>query len=165
MEINQDIALQMRLGMRHLASGVAIVATRDNSDNPFAMTVSSITSLTDTPPSLLVCLHEAAQTHAVLREVDLFTVSILADHQQSVSECCSAESEMADRFKVGNWCRQNNTQLPYLEDALAVFFCRVSQRTTYGTHMIVVGDIQSVMLSTEDLAPLVYCRGEYRGLC
>ena len=159
-----DLAQQMKAGMRHLASGVAIVATRDSHGDPFAMTVSSITSLTDSPPSLLICLHEVAQTHAVLRQVDRFSANILTEAQQNVSQCCAAEPDMAQRFKVGNWAENLQLDLPYLQDSLSVFFCKVSQRIDYGSHMIVIGDIQAVEISAVDQAPLVYCRGQYRQL-
>lgn len=156
-----DLAKQMKEGMRHLASGVAIVATRDNDNNPFAMTVSSITSLTDTPPSLLICLHEVAQTYAVLRQVNSFSANILTQEQQDVSQCCAGEPQMARRFEVGNWGDHPELRLPYLKDSLSVFFCKVSQRIDYGTHMIVIGDIQSVQVAKAEQKPLVYCRGSY----
>ncbi len=164
MQVETLIAEQMKQGMRHLASGVAIVAAQDSSGQPTAMTVSSITSLTDSPPSLLVCIHEVAQTHSVLRQVTTFSANILAEAQQDVSRQCAMEPNMAKRFEVGHWRQHEQYQLPYLEDALSVFFCRISQRIDYGTHMIVIGDILAVNVSSDEQAPLVYCRGDYRKL-
>jgi len=99
-----------------------------------------------------------------LADVSGFSANILAESQQAVSQACAAEPLMAQRFAVGNWREHADYQLPYLEDALTVFFCRVSQRIDYGTHMIVIGDIQSVQVADTRQAPLVYCRGDYRKL-
>ena len=161
MNLHTELAEQMKQGMRHLASGVAIVATRDLAGNPFAMTVSSITSLTVSQPSLLICIHEVAQTHTVLRQVNSFSANILSATQQDVSQTCAIEPDMKQRFAVGDWQDHADHKLPYLNDALSVFFCRISQRIDYGTHMIVIGDIQSVQVADKQLAPLVYCRGDY----
>ena len=164
MSSEQQLAEQMKQGMRHLASGVAIVATKDTLGQPYAMTVSSITSLTASPPSLLVCVHEVAQTHAVLRDVNGFSANILSESQRDVSECCAFEPAMSRRFEVGYWRNHDKFYLPFLPDALTVFFCRISQRIDYGTHMIVIGDIQEVCFAPEEQPPLVYCRGEYHKL-
>lgn len=155
------VANEMKRGMRHLASGVAVVATTDTDGQPNAMTVSSITSVTDTPPSLLVCIHKDAQTHDVLHRVDQFSVNILGHSQQNVSKICAEKCEMSERFKVGEWAANSESNIPYLQDALSVFFCRVSKRLEYGTHMILIGDIESVNVASDEEQPLIYLRGGY----
>jgi flavin reductase (DIM6/NTAB) family NADH-FMN oxidoreductase RutF len=164
MEAERQIAEYMRQGMRHLASGVAIVSTRSKTGDRYAMTVSSVTSLTDSPPSLLVCINQTAQTHKVLQDEDQFSVSILAHHQREISERCATAMEMAARFDIGQWRDHGDSQIPYLDDALSVFFCRAGERINYGSHMIVIGNIESVVLATVEVEPLVYCRGKYCSL-
>jgi flavin reductase (DIM6/NTAB) family NADH-FMN oxidoreductase RutF len=51
--------------------------------------------------------------------------------------------------------------VPYLGDAQAVFFCQVDMVTEYGTHHIVVGEIQQVLVSEERVSPLLYINGGY----
>ena len=46
---------QFIIAMRFLASSVSIISTKDQSGNLYAMTASSVTSLTIDPPSVLVC--------------------------------------------------------------------------------------------------------------
>ena len=150
--------------MRHLASGVAVVAARDESGLPYSMTVSSITSLTDRPPSLLVCLHESSNTHGVLQRVEYFSVNLLALDQREISECCAVPADVVQSFEVGRWRDQPDTQTPFLEDSLAVFFCRISKRIAYGAHTIVIGDIKAVQIAEQQREPLIFCRGDYRQL-
>ena len=57
---------QFIIAMRFLASSVSVISTKDPSDNLYAMTASSVTSLTIDPPSVLVCVNSEASIHDVL---------------------------------------------------------------------------------------------------
>src|SRR5690554_6661089 len=99
----QDLGNAMKAGMRHLASGVTIVATRGADGVPYAMTVTSVTSLSDAPASLLVCLNRSSATYQSLSDNDLFSVNILTEEQQVVSHRCASTPESGDRFSEGGW--------------------------------------------------------------
>jgi flavin reductase (DIM6/NTAB) family NADH-FMN oxidoreductase RutF len=49
--------------MRYLAASVSIISAKDANDKPYAMTASSVTSLTLEPPSILVCVNHDASIH------------------------------------------------------------------------------------------------------
>ncbi len=164
MSNSEELGQLMKQGMRHLASGVAVVATRDQQGQRYAITVSSITSLTTNPPSLLICLNESSNTNTVLQKVDRFSVNLLSQNQQNVSQCCSMSADTEQRFEIGQWKQHAEDLLPYLEDSLSVFFCQINQRIVYGTHTIIIGDIRSINVDQSDQAPLVYCRGGYHQL-
>lgn len=124
------------------------------------MTVTSLTSVSDAPASLLVCLNRSSGAYQSLESSELFSVNILSQDQQAVSERCSRTPE-GDRFEVGEWRNYQEAELPYLADSLASFLCRVSRKIDYGTHCIVVGDIEAVLQSDSTEQPLVYFRGGY----
>lgn len=151
----------MKAGMRHLAGGVAVVATRGADGVPHAMTVTSVTSVSDAPPSLLVCLNRNSATYRSLDGVELFSVNLLQKNQQVVSERCAFTPERDDRFSVGGWQDYGDTGVPHLPDSLVSFLCRVSRKIDYGTHCIVVGDIEAVTVDESVDQPLVYLRGGY----
>lgn len=156
-----DLSLAMKDGMRRLASGVAILATTTPSGERHAMTVSSVTSVSDSPASLLVCIHEQTAMHAFLQSVgDNFSISILSSSQQVVSNLCAGRDQGECRFSAGDWQKGAESQ-PYLADAQAVFFCQADQVSSYGTHNIVVGQIHQVMISEGAVAPLIYVDGGY----
>lgn len=156
-----DLSLAMKDGMRRLASGVAVLACTTKNRERHAMTVSSVTSVSDSPASLLVCIHEQTAMHALLKNTgDTFTVSILSSSQQDVSNLCAGRDQGECRFSVGDWKKDHNEQ-PYLADAQAVFFCQSDQISRYGTHNIVVGKINQVMISEDGVDPLIYVDGGY----
>lgn len=147
--------------MRHLASGVAVAATRGGDGVPHAMTVTSITSLTDQPPSLLVCLNRDSATYKSLASTDWFSINVLRQEQQNIADRCAFTPEEEDRFVVGEWQDYGENNIPYIPGALASFLCRVTRKVDYGTHCIVVGNITDVIADRGSDQPLIYCRGEY----
>lgn len=155
----------MKAGMRHLASGVAIAATRGADGIPHAMTVTSITSVSDQPASLLVCLHRDSTTFKSLTSTDEFSISVLRRDQRDISDRCAFTPEDENRFIVGEWQDYGELRIPYLPAALACFVCRVTRKIDYGTHCIVVGDITDVLADRDQSEPLIYCRGDYQTLC
>ena len=57
---------QFLIAMRFLASSVSVVSAKDSSGKLYAMTASSVTSLTIDPPAILVCVNKGASIHDVL---------------------------------------------------------------------------------------------------
>ena len=57
---------QFLIAMRFLASSVSVVSAKDSDGKLYAMTASSVTSLTIEPPSILVCVNKGASIHDIL---------------------------------------------------------------------------------------------------
>ncbi|WP_331347093.1 flavin reductase family protein [Cellvibrio sp. UBA7661] len=158
---NNDLAVAMKLGMRRLASGVCVLSTTLADQQRFAMTVSSVTSVSDSPPSLLVCINQLVSQQGHLATLgSQFAVNVLSAEHQDVSNICAGRAPTQDRFGVGNW-ENDDTGLPVLSDAQAVFICQTDQVTTYGTHKIIIGAIHKVILNEVDVNPLLYADGSY----
>lgn len=151
----------MREGMRRLASGVCVLSTLDGDRKRYAMTASSVTSLSDDPPSLLVCVNQATSMHQALECGGPFCVNLLSRDQLAVSVRCAGGDQGEGRFEVGSWCREPDCNLPYLEGAQAVFICAQDKCYAYGTHKILVGRIRSVLVSEGPVDPLIYLNGSY----
>lgn len=158
---NSNLAVSMKLGMRRLASGVSVLSTRLDDGQRFAMTVSSVTSVSDSPASLLVCINQQVSQQAHLTtKGSQFAINVLAQGHQDVSNICAGRDPLKDRFTLGAW-QEDETGLPVLGDALAVFICQTDQVMTYGTHKIVVGAIHKVILNGAEVDPLLYADGSY----
>ena len=50
-----------RLAMRRYIYSVSIMSNRDNGENTNAITVSSVTSISMDPPSLLICINKSSR--------------------------------------------------------------------------------------------------------
>ncbi len=124
------------------------------------MTASSVTSVSDAPPSLLVCINQSAQICAELVRGQVFAVNVLNQKQQDVSMQCSGVVKGEGRFSVGDWHDQYGA--PLLQGAEVNFVCVVDAVLAYGTHHVVVGKLSEVLVSSEPLDPLVYLDGAYR---
>jgi flavin reductase (DIM6/NTAB) family NADH-FMN oxidoreductase RutF len=159
----QNLAQAMRNGMRRLPSGVCVVSAQAADGRKYAMTASSVTSVSDNPPSLLVCVNQQARICPVLTPSQRFAVNILGKDHQDISVLCATGDQGEKRFNLGKWLLAPD-QTPYLQDAEAVFECEVDLVQPYGTHNIIVGKIIAVRVASSGPAPLVYLDGSYRNI-
>jgi len=153
----------LRLGMRRLAAGVCVVSMQVNGQR-YAMTASSVTSVSDEPASLLVCVNKNASMYSLLTMGQPFVVNVLSQSQQLVSNTCAARDTGEGRFSCGDW-QEDDQGLPYLADAQVNFFCRVdNDNYLYGTHQIVIGRLDKALIGPGAVNPLVYVDGGYAAI-
>ena len=158
-----DMGLAMKEGMRRLASGVSVVTAKDRDGNPFAMTATSVTSVSDSPASLLVCINKGTRMFEAVDQGSNFCVNLLDRGQEDISNRCASGDQGLDRFATGDWKEESG--LKYLEGSLASFFCSQAQSHDFGTHRIVIGEITKVLIADDEaIEPLVYLNGGYGGV-
>lgn len=155
---HQDLAEQLRSGLRRLAKAVVVITAWDG-ERRWAMTATAVSELSMEPPSLLACVNRSASLYGPLAAGARFCINILRSDQLSVSRACSGAAKGEARFLEGRW-GSGNGGTPYLEDAQASFFCTFESILEYGTHAIVIGAVQEVRLCG-DVDPLVYVDGGY----
>jgi flavin reductase (NADH) len=159
-----SLADALRSGMRRLASGVCVITTEADGAR-YAMTASSVTSLSDDPASLLVCVNKIAAMQPYLKKGQPIAVNILGTGHESVSNKCAEKEAGEERFAIGQWEKDAQTGLPYLSDAQAVFFCQVdNDNYEYGTHQVVIGRLTAAFVPEVDVDPLIYVDGAYQQL-
>ncbi len=161
--MNQDLAQAMRSGMRRLASGVSILTTHSPAGVDLAMTVSSVTSVSDDPPSLLVCVARTTRICPLLTPGHEFAINVLAQHHQAASNLCATGDQGPHRFDGCNWQRASG-KAPVLADAEAVFVCQVDAVQLYGSHHVVIGRILQASAAPTEPNPLIYLNGGYHRL-
>lgn len=155
-------SLEFRQTLRQWACGVTVVTTA-NSESRAGITASSFTSVTLEPPTILVCLTKRSPTTQLISETGVFGVSILAEHQISVSNQFAGYTplpEGEDRFYqipliIGD------TGVPLLSEAVAWLECRLRSIYDGGTHEILVGEVLATARN-EQSAPLIYQNQAYR---
>lgn len=155
----ENIADNLKGAMRGFAQSVVIITTLGDDGVRYAMAATAVTPVSMDPPSMLICVNRTASAHRILEGGAHFCLNILSATQADVGKSC-AVSRGDGRFAVGDW-RTDEDGLPYLADAQAVIVCHQRQVTAYGSHDIIVGDVQSVRLSGE-IDPLIYLDGAYR---
>lgn len=159
---NDKSSANFRLAMRGIASTVCVITSCDGK-RTHGMTVTSLTSLTMAPPALLVCINRSANLSDVLRVAEGYCVNVLGIGQEAISRAFGGGASVEERFSVGNWCHEAETGTPYLADAQTSLFCRKTAAIPYGTHIILIGDVTSVILR-EGSGPLIYQNAGYTSL-
>lgn len=127
-------ANDFRNAMSLLTSAVNVVTTAGASGR-HGFTASAVCSVTDTPPTLLVCMNTASRSHAHFIENETLTVNVLGAQHQHISNVFSSKLTSEERFKHGTWTKLK-TGAPVLEDALVSFDCQIEQIQEVGTHTI-----------------------------
>ena len=147
-----------RLAMRRYIYSVSIMSNKDNADNPNAITVSSVTSISMDPPSLLICINKSSRIHNSIELESKFCINLLNNKQEDLSNICSDEDMYDQRFKDENW---NLDGIPFLKNAQANIFCKVDKLTSYHTHTIVIGLVEDADYADE-ISTLTYVDGKYK---
>ena len=143
--------------MRSYVYSVSIMSNIDDNKNLNAITVSSVTSDSIDPPSLLVCINKTAGIHDSIVKDSKFCINLLTKSQQDISNLCSSFQEEENRFKNDQW---DTTDIPFLKNAQANIFCKVDEIISYHTHSIVVAKVTESKYSNE-IDTLIYVDGSY----
>ena len=147
-----------RLAMRRYIYSVSIMSNKDDNGNSNAITVSSVTSISMDPPSLLICINKSSRIHDTLQIGSKFCINLLKKDQEELSNICSDEESYEERFNNENW---DTEEIPFLSNAQANIFCKVDKLTSYHTHTIVVGLVENAN-HTNEISTLTYVNGKYK---
>ena len=147
-----------------LFAGAVTLITTGTGDRRRGLTATSVCSLTDSPPSLMVCVNQSSGTCDAIVENGRFSVQLLSDEHQDLAMCFAGATGAvgADKFNMGDWGQCRSGQ-PRLTSALASISCAVEDRNTVGSHTVFVGRIVEVQLAPERQS-LVYARSRFHSL-
>lgn len=154
-----EVEQQFRSVMRRLAGGVSIITVGHGADIT-GMTVTSLTSLSSTPPRLLVSINRNASSFALIERHRQFGVNILGSDQHTIADRFSnGQLKGPERFEGIEWT-VGSSGVPQLSHSLAAIECQVEEIIERHSHGIVVGSLLSFELAPR-LSGLVYWNGEY----
>lgn len=147
-----------RDAMSRLAAAVHIITT-DGPAGRAGFTASAVCSVTDTPPTLLVCLNRSASVYDTFSANRQLCVNTLAAGQEGLSALFGGKTPMAERFVAADW-RTQVTGSPLLCGALTSFDCTVSQIISVGTHDILVCEARALVFGDRQQG-LIYFDRDY----
>lgn len=151
-------ATDFKNAMSLLTSAVNVVTTAGVSGR-YGFTASAVCSVTDTPPTLLVCMNKASRSHEHFIENKILTVNVLGADHQHISNVFASKMSSEERFEYGRWT-ELETGAPVLEDALVSFDCEIEQIQEVGTHSIFMCRVAAIQHSEQDQS-LVYFNRAY----
>lgn len=131
-----------RNAMAQLGAAVNVITT-DGPAGVAGFTASAVCSVTDSPPTLLVCLNRSASAWPAFRDNRALCVNTLSADQHALSTLFGGKTAMADRFAAAQW-QTLASGAPLLDAALISFDCEITQRVSVGTHDILFCTVLAV---------------------
>jgi flavin reductase (DIM6/NTAB) family NADH-FMN oxidoreductase RutF len=149
--------------MRLWPAGVTVVTTA-HAQQRFGATANSFTSVSMSPPLVLVCLNKTSDTLAALQASGYFGICVLGEGQTHISEQFAGSTPLpdgADRFH--QMAHHTSAQgVPLLTEAIAQLECRLHTLHDGSTHLIVIGEVLHAQRADDPVIPLLYVNRGYR---
>ena len=142
----------------HFATGITVVTATLPDGRRLGFTVNAFSSVSLTPPLVLVCVGNGGEAGAAMNAATHFAVNILADDQESLSRQFS--SRVPDRYE-GVAAKAGSSGAPLLDGCIGYLECRKTAAHVAGDHTIVIGEVLTAE-ARDDGQPLLYFRSGYR---
>lgn len=152
---------EFRAAMANLSAAVNVITT----DGPLGragMTVSAACSVTDSPPTMLVCVNRSTRSHGILVANGRICVNVLgAEHEDLARHFAGATRvPTAERFTDDAW---DLDDVPVLRGALVSVIGRIVADRAHGSHSVLFVEVDKVTTS-EDGGALVYFQRQFHNL-
>jgi len=148
-----------RNGMARYAGHVQVVTTVLGGARR-GVTVTAACSVSDDPPSLLVCLNSTNVNNEIFLTSGVFALNSLALHHQSLAYGFAGLSgvEPEERFALGEW-QTLLTGSPVLSDAVVSLDCRVTDIRPASTHFVMFSEVVAMHFRPANPALIYLDRG------
>jgi cob(II)yrinic acid a,c-diamide reductase len=136
--------------------GAVHVVTTDGAAGRRGVTIIAGCSVSDHPPTVLVCLSRVKPDNDVFAENGVFALNTLAAAHKPLADAFSGLTKLSqeERFLLADW-ETEATGAPVLKGALASFDCRIIETKDVATHRILFGEVKGIRIG-ERLQPLIY---------
>jgi flavin reductase len=155
-EVTKD---EFRNAMALLGAAVNIITT-DGPAGRAGFTASAVCSVTDTPPTLLVCVNRSTAAHGFLSKNRTLCVNTLGANGEHLSRLFSSKTSILERFSAGSW-QVLQTGAPALKGAVVSFDCHIVDLRTVGSHDVLFCEVAAVSRNATEDAALVYYNRQY----
>ena len=151
--LKNDKFYRKSLGM--FSTGITVVTTLDEENNPIGMTVNSFASVSLDPPLVLWSIDKKQPSYKTFLNSKGYAVNILSKKQLEL--CNHFSSPLENKFQSLEWKLSSNG-FPLLSNSLAWFDCTTWERYSGGDHKILVARVNSYDSIEAD--PLTYWNGK-----
>lgn len=153
---------EFRNAMSQLGAAVCII-TSDGEAGLAGCTATAVCSVTDDPPTLLICLNRSSRNNVAFRANGTLCINVLAASQEDIALRFSDPKLSAEqRFASGAWTEGENGS-PALQDAAATIACRIADISEVGTHSVFFCEVSAAHTRPGSDA-LIYFRRSFHHL-
>lgn len=147
---------EFRNALGQFATGVTVITSLDENDQPVGVTASSFNSVSVDPPLVLWSLAKDSGSLSAYQESGHFCVHVLAEDHQALSQRFASRG--TDKFAGIEWSTGEGGS-PLLDDFAAQFQCKTTYQYEGGDHVIFVGEV--ISYEAREQQPLVFHKGSY----
>jgi flavin reductase (DIM6/NTAB) family NADH-FMN oxidoreductase RutF len=148
---------ELRDALGRFATGVTVVTTM-TPRGPLGITANSFASVSMAPPLVLWSPARKSRRFPAFEAASHFAIHVLSAGQRGLAERFALPGDGFAGVEFGS----GFGAAPLIDGCAARFECRHAAGYDGGDHLIVVGEV--LRLKQDDLAPLIFHRGEYGGL-
>jgi flavin reductase len=131
---------EFRNAMARVCAPVNVITT-DGPAGRGGFTATAICSVTDEPPTLLVCMNNNSKQTELFKANGRFCVNVLpSEHKDLAAGFAGAIPDMEERYAAAEW-HTLRSGLPALRDAIVSFGCEIVDIHRVGTHNILIGNV------------------------
>jgi 3-hydroxy-9,10-secoandrosta-1,3,5(10)-triene-9,17-dione monooxygenase reductase component len=151
--------LNLRDAMR-LSAGAVSVVTAGIGHERTGLTVTTATSLSIDPPTMIVCINRDSSSWPAIESHRHFCVNYLAQDQADIADRFAGRSgeKGVERYAEAEWTTLA-TGASALVDSIASIDCIVDDFIIRHSHAVIIGRVTA--LTVNGGLPLVYGRGRY----
>ena len=152
---------EFRDAMARLGAAVNVITTGGPAGRG-GFTASAVCSVTDEPPTLLVCMNRNATAAPALKANGNVCVNVVAAGQKEVAMVFAGVTKctMEERFDAGTWASLA-TGAPVLQGAVVSFDCTVAEIVEKGTHCVVFAEVAGIRGGSHHEHGLIYFGRDY----
>jgi flavin reductase len=154
-------ATSFREGMSCLGAAVSLI-TSGGPEGRHGMTASAVCSITDSPPTLLVCVNQKNRSHDVFNGNGNLCVNVLAGRHVALADTFAGRGDTT-RFESGSWTTLE-TGAPVLADAAVAFDCRIMERRAIGSHSVFYARVVALLKSPQAAETVIWFDRRYHPL-
>lgn len=132
-----------RSAMSSFAGAVNIVTT-DGAHGRAGFTATAVCAVTDSPPTLLVCVNRSSSAAPAFLGNTALCVNTVGPTHHRLATDFGGKTAMEERFAGGEWFA-GQTGSPVLAGAVASFDCQIKKRLVIGTHEVLFCEIVNIV--------------------
>lgn len=154
---DEDHRLAYRNAMARLGAAVNIVTT-DGPGGRAGFAATAVCSVTDSPPTLLVCLNRGSSAYGAVSANQAVCVNVLSAEHEPLSRLFGGKTPVDERFAAAHWA-ETATGCHRLEGALTSFDCRIRSVADGGTHDVLFCEVEAIHTRDDGQALIYFDRG------
>ena len=159
---NEETKRRFRDAMACLPAPVNVITT-DGPSGRCGLTASAVCSVTDSPPTMLVCINQTSYVHDVLNANRSVCINVLAGEYQELARDFAGMTScsMDERFARHVWTA-GRSRVPVLSHAIANLEGSIVELKTVGSHSVMFVRIDDISVRSDGDGLIYFARQFHR---